>query len=542
MTEKPDYDAQLLHRFKIARHFAAGILGYGDLTASAEELGVCVRTLRRDARRARQHQDFASWRPKQRGRKLGTRTTTDRVKQIVEREVYAAAGDPRNIALTAREIEAGVNLAGQPADAKRSQRTYRRMAREIEEANAAYFAKKRFGRHGIHDHTLQRGSLEVTAPLQIVMLDHTPLHARILVDIDGEQIEARVWATAARDLYTGVCLSAFLSCLAPSATTVAVCMAMMAIPKTDILRSYDTAGEWDAFGVPLKLYVDGAAELSSETVRNALGRLGGELVVGIPGRPEARGAMERMFRTLNSQFDRLPGATLSNPQDLEAHGGPRPATLTLEQAQRALLNAVTTYNYESYGSDRLPPIMAWKDAVERGVMHGQIPLDPHATFVHFLPRRRCKIIFEGIKLLGCVYRSEYLAGLRWRGVSHVEVAFDPRDISAVWILEEGNAAHRTERAYPRQAPRDMYACRRWRSGRYAAARNRRDTAVLAELKAQRDSNQNWAAPTSAFGSTQEAIEAEDPKPIRVDKAGFEEAALPKLPANFSATPFKGRVR
>lgn len=489
MIGQRGWNSELPKRFMVARKFVAGVLGWGDYQAAAAELNISVDTLRRDIRRAKQHERFDAWRPRQRGRKPGSTKFPSRVHQIVEREAYKAAKHPQNYALTAREVEGALIAEGLPAEQIPSLSSTSRLLRSLEAGNFAHFQRARHGRHGEHKTALQRGVITAGRPLEIVMIDHTILDAQVWFDIGDQRVAIRPTFTAAKDVCTGVVLAAFLSPQRPSASTVALAMALISVPKTNLLRQHDLPGSWEACGIPLTVLADG--EFRSDSLQRALAQWGGELIIGPPGKPNKRPHIERQFGISKELVHRLPGATLSNPQHLEAHGGRRSPEITFEQAQRALLNIVTTHNNETYGGDKPPPLARWEAQInQRGVL-AQAPVSPFETFIHFLPRRFPKVQYEGLKLLSGIYRSPAIAPLRFEGVKQVEVAFDPRDISQVWLVRDGQTPVAVPRVVNKHAPKDRYAYAQWLRGERRAAKALRDNSLLSALKVARDVNHLW---------------------------------------------------
>jgi putative transposase len=326
---REDVQEDALHtRFVVARAFATGRLHDFDRARACDELGISLRTLRRDIARAKNCLTIDEWRPKKRGPPKGQRRVKHEVLREVESVVYSAADQKLNVRKLGRDLERLLAGRGIAAIDVPSQSTLERLVHDIEDADPAFFAERRHGRIGRAAHTLQRGSLETSRPLEIVCIDHTVLNARTFL-IEGEEIIVRPTFTAVIDLFTSCCLAAFISAFPPSRITVSLAMALMVTPKTDLLRAYGIPGEWEARGLPEVLYVDGAAELKSDAVKRGCKLTGIELRVGWPGRPERRGRMERFWKTTESEIHSWPGTTLGNPQELRAHGGGKATSLEL---------------------------------------------------------------------------------------------------------------------------------------------------------------------------------------------------------------------
>lgn len=564
------YEVKLQTRFAVARAFVVGKLREWSVGERAcAELGISRRTLSRDIARAKTCQTFDEWRPKPRGPQPGVRRLPPGALELIELKTYANAHKKLNITKLGRELVLELGEKGIAA----SPSTVERAVRDLISMDAAHFAAASRGRDGVHDFSLQQGSLEVDRPLQIVCIDHTVLDQRTWLMTSVGEVAMRPTVTAAIDLYTGCILAAFIAPWAPSRLTVALAMAMMATPKTDLLKLYLIPGEWEPCGLPEILYVDGAAELKSKAVERGCKLNGIDLKVGIPGRPERRAKMERFWRTLNEEIHSWEGTTLSNPQELEKYGGQKPPALDFETVQRKLLAAICTYNNETYGSDKIPPIAQWRDLAGSTRMARMVPRDPRRTFLDFLPGNEAKIHFEGIKAFGCHYRGAELAGLRFQGVGRKEkvpYVFDPRDVSRIWVYFDGRYIE-VPREYPKRAPKDLFALLQWRKRKSALAAEKRDTALLAKLsEIQNDHNpfvidadepiQYFTTPKpipydeAVAGIRRDLVKSgrlppsallpEDQTPLAFMDDGFEEKQREDkgLPPDFNIPDFNSRVR
>lgn len=476
-----EHEGKLRSRFRVALAFVQGDLGRNEYSDACRALGISEKTLKRDIQRASKASTFDEWRPKKRGPPQGQRRVEPSVFAIVEERVYANESTKLNVAKLGRDLDHELHNAGINAIDIPSPSTLERLVKDIQAADPAHFAGRRHGRLGKRDHSLQIGSLVTTRPLEIVCIDHTPLDHRTF-SLGDEDISVRPTATAAMDLHTSVCLAAFVSLFPPSATTVALAMALCAIEKTDILRAYGIPGEWEAGGLGETLYVDGAAELTSEAVQWGCDRHNMELRVGLPGRPERRARMERLWGTLRSEVHSWEGTTLSNTEELKKHGGQKPPMWNLEEVQRRFLIAAMEYNNETYGGPKIPPIMQWRDQSSLAAVNRRIPRDPAQVFIDFLPYETREITFEGIRFANCFYRSGDLAKLRYDGVKSTTIRYDPRDVSRIWISgDRGYLA--IPRTYPKGAPAELFALRRWGKRQSQIAQEKKDSELLRQLAA-----------------------------------------------------------
>lgn len=519
-TYRSAKDEMLLERFRFARAFVDGSIGYFERAGISGAAGVSSRTFARDVQRARQCLTFEDWRPKKRGPPAGRRRSGKVVKDVLEGLTYGRANEKLNVSALVRSARNDLlNMGLQEADIP-SDRTMARFIEDIIRADQAHFARARYGRRGRFEHALQLGSLEAELPLQVVCIDHTPLDARVF-DLEGFKV-IRPHITAAIDVATGACLAAFLSPHAPNGYTVAICLALISADKTPILRSYGIPGDWEAGGIPQTLSVDRGAELGSDAVQSGCERYGISLIVGLPGVPERRGAMERLWRTLNSEIHTWPGTTLSNTEELDRHGGQADAVWTFEQAQYRLLIAAMEYNNETYGQPNLTPFAEWR-RLQAGRKLRVTARDPGDVFVDFLPGVERQLTFSGISFERCAYRSGDIASLRYRGVSKVILKYDPRDLREIWVDTPDGQRIKVPRVYPKAAPHTRYALRLWKREKARQARASRDSHLLAQLHAAKQATRgdHWPALLARMGAV-------DP--------GEERSALPDSQQMLEAEP------
>lgn len=545
-TTADGYETKLRSRFRVALAFAQGDLGWADYGPASETLGISEKTLKRDIKRASKHQMFENWRPGKTGPKKGSRRAGPQVMGIIAEHVYANESAPLNIAKLARDVEHELHNRGVRATDIPSPSTVERIVKDIETADPAHFAWRRHGRLGRRRHSVQRGSLETTRPLEIVCIDHTPLDHRTFV-LGGEEVVVRPTATAVMDLHTTVSLAAFVSLHPPSATTVALAMALSAINKTEVLKKYGVPGEWEASGLGETLYVDGAAELTSDAVQSACDRYNIELRVGLPGRPERRGRMERLWRTLNSEVHSWEGSTLSNTEHLKEHGGQKPPVWDLEEVQRRFLLAVMEYNNENYGGPKLPPIMQWRDQSSNAAVNRRIPHDPQRVFVDFLPSDKREVTFEGIRFANCFFRSGEIAKLQYEGVKSVTIRYDPRDVRKVWIeTEAGYTA--IPRVHPKHAPAELFALRHWGRRQSQIAQEKKDSELLRAIAAAKKIKPSRWSIFKEFDESElssQEVKEEIWRPAVTqgkDVSAADHRSDVGLPADFSIPEFKARLK
>jgi putative transposase len=117
------------------------------------------------------------------------------------------------------------------------------------------------------------GSFEAAWPLSLVQIDHTLVDVIVVDRITRAPIQ-RPWLTLAIDVCSR-CVSGFhLSLEAPSATSVALCLAHACLAKNAWLMERGIECDWPVWGVPDRLHLDNAKEFRSEALRRGCEQYG----------------------------------------------------------------------------------------------------------------------------------------------------------------------------------------------------------------------------------------------------------------------------
>ncbi|WP_245673316.1 DNA-binding domain-containing protein [Nocardia lijiangensis] len=132
--------------------------------------------------------------------------------------------------------------------------------------------------------------------LERVQIDHTPADVIVVDELHRLPI-GRPYVTAAIDEASKCVPGLVITLEAPSATSVGLCLAQMAIDKRAWLERLGVDAMWPMSGKPVQLYVDNASEFKSEALRRGEHRCSGPPAPGEPGcdphrprRPTARPA------------------------------------------------------------------------------------------------------------------------------------------------------------------------------------------------------------------------------------------------------------
>lgn len=334
----------------------------------------------------------------------GTRTfPTDLVKLI---EGMALQKPPPSIATIHRRI---TNLVGDQGWPTPSYGSVRDIVRQIDPAmltlaheGAAAFRDKF---ELVHRHRADR-------PNATWQADHTELDIRIL---DSNGREARPWLTTVLDDHSRAVMGYMAFLGAPSALNTSLAL------RQAIWRKADPA--WPMCGIPDVLYVDHGSDFTSLHLEQASADLRFRLIYSAVARPQGRGKVERLFRTINTELlPELPG-------HLSAGKPVSPPRLSLAELDAAIgAYIISTYNVRLHSEIGAAPVDAWRG-------QGWLPRMPETlaeldSLLIMVAKART-VHRDGIRFEGLRYFDPTLAAYVGEPVT---IRYDPRDVGEVRVF------------------------------------------------------------------------------------------------------------
>jgi putative transposase len=239
-------------------------------------------------------------------------------------------------------------------------------------------------------------------PLDWLQVDHTPVDLIIVDPIDRSPI-GRPWITVAIDVFSR-CIAGFhLSLEAPSATSVGLCLALVATDKVPWLQQRGIDAHWPIVGKPHRLGIDNASEFHSAAFERGCAQHGIAIEWRPPGQPHFGGIVERVIGTLMQLVHALPGTTFSNPTERGGYDSDKTACLILEELERWLAVAITKYYHlkPHEGMDNEIPLHRYEQGLQSLTVANKTvptPRDPRAFLIDFLPLVRRSLQRDGITI------------------------------------------------------------------------------------------------------------------------------------------------
>lgn len=168
-------------------------------------------------------------------------------------------------------------------------------------------------------------------------IDHTPVDV-LLVCEQTWMVLGRPWLTLIVDRRSRMIAGFYIGFHAPSATSVLYALRQAILPKDAVLATFPTKNPWPVRGCPMALVLDNGMDLHATSVEEFCLETQIEMRFMGAGKPELKGAVERLFGTLSRDlFHTLPGTVFGNVDDRGDYPSEDRAALTLHTFTEVLI-------------------------------------------------------------------------------------------------------------------------------------------------------------------------------------------------------------
>ncbi|CAO3460214.1 TniA putative transposase [Azospirillum argentinense] len=401
---------------------------------AAATLGVSRATIYRMVARYRADPRTSSLIVSRGGRPAGLRLIPSEVESIIDHRIntsYLTKQKPRLAALH-KEIQAACHEKRLPAP------SYNTVASRVRELNARQvLAKREGGKVARNKFGLVTTAFVAEGPNSVWQIDHTLVDLIVLDEYFREPV-GRPWVTFIIDVATRMVAGFYLTLDPPSTTSVALALTHAVLPKDEWLRNRSIDGAWPICGLPQALHMDNAKEFHSKDIKRGCEEYGIATQYRPVRTPHFGGHIERLIGTMMGAVHLLPGTTHSNSQERGEYRSAEHSAMTMRELEAYLAREIVgTYHNTVHSSLSMPPNKKWRDTVAS--MPGQAPRQPkdHRQFVlDFLPSKPRRVLRDGIHLFNIVYFDRVLATWLTSDNRDVEVKYDPRNISRVYIRDD----------------------------------------------------------------------------------------------------------
>ena len=314
--------------------------------------------------------------------------------------------------------------------------------------------------------------------LERVEIDHTPLDLIVIDELNHLPL-GRPWLTLAIDRHSRAILGFYLAFHAPSSYSVMRCLKRCVLPKADWIKELGgIKNTWPMHGIPMEVVFDNGMDLHSNAVSRICFEMGCRVSFCPTGEPYFKGAIERMFGTLNTGLiHTLPGTTFSNIKQRGDYPSEAKAVLTLPDATRLIaMWIVDTYHQRRHRSTGETPHERW--CRQLASVEIEFPAIPEELDVLVgIPAERQKITHEGILFETIHYNNADLQFFSQRigRKRAVQFKYFEEDVGYIQVYdEERNEYIRVEAAakyaeYANGLSRQLHLItRRWAEKTYGA--------------------------------------------------------------------------
>ena len=284
---------------------------------------------------------------------------------------------------------------------------------------------------------ISMGGLKVSAILERIEIDHTPLDLMI-IDKNTMLPRGRAWITLAIDKHSRMVIGFYICSHAPSSYSVLQCLKQMILPKDEWLDRFpDIKGKWPAYGIPHLIATDNGMDLHSEAFQKACLEMGIQILYCPAARPETKGSIERFFRTLNQGLiHRLPGTVFSSIDERGDYPAEELACIDLETLVHLITKwIVDIYNVTYHRGIGTTPLLKWMESAEKCMI--ELPAYPQSLdVITGIPAKRT-IFHYGIELDSLHYNSKLLQEIRRRAGENIQVQlkFYDDDIGYIHVYD-----------------------------------------------------------------------------------------------------------
>ncbi len=269
---------------------------------------------------------------------------------------------------------------------------------------------------------------------------------------DAGRLVGRPMLLSAVDMYSGMCCGYSLTWEGGTYSLRSLMLNLVA-DKAKHCKKFgvDIKNEdWNCKGLPYFFMTDRGKEYTSETFEQ-ISDLGVQ-IINLPSyRADLKSKVEKFFDVVQNLYKpHLKGRGVIEPdfQERGAHDYRKDACITLEEFEKIMLHCIIHYNTKSvveefpYTENMLcADVKPYRNAIWNYMLQqgsGLIQVKQEDVVLTLLPRTPAKFTRKGLMANGIRYRhtdgnytQRYLSG------DSVTVAYNPEDVSKVWLLEDG---------------------------------------------------------------------------------------------------------
>lgn len=296
---------------------------------------------------------------------------------------------------------------------------------------------------------LGNGIQEFAPAVGVGMLDATVCDIYLVNEAGG--LVGRPILTACVDAYSGLCCGYSLS-WEGGVYSLRNLMTNVIADKMELCKKHGISikpEEWNCKMLPATLITDMGKEYVSNTFEQ-IAELG-VTVVNLPSyRPELKGAVEKFFDFVQGLYKpHLKGKGVIEPdyQERGAHDYRKDARLTMADFEKIVFRCIVYYNSkriidnfpytEKMLAEDIKPYASsiWNYGINQAGTN-LIPVDYNTLIFTLLPRTTGRFSRKGLVVNKLRYKNDEFTE-RYLNGGTATVAYNPDDVSEVWLVEKG---------------------------------------------------------------------------------------------------------
>ena len=281
-----------------------------------------------------------------------------------------------------------------------------------------------------------------------------------LLSADRQRIIGRPTLYVVVDVFSRMVAGFYIGLENPSYVTAMSALTTSMSDKIELCAHYDleiTQEQWPTVGIPDAILAD-RGELLGHQIESLEKAFGVRIETAPPYRGDAKGIVERYFRTLQAEFKPFTPGVVTGTK-VRKQGGKDyrlDATLTLDDFTQIMLASILHRNQyavlSKYDRDpdmpndmALTPLNIWNWGIQNRT--GRLKnVSEQALRIALLPRQKVHLSDLGISCFGAYYTSKELLASGWlhrngdRRVTGLQAAYDPAVADYIYLFLEKDSS------------------------------------------------------------------------------------------------------
>ncbi len=307
-----------------------------------------------------------------------------------------------------------------------------------------------------HRPILSTSTIEAYGPGAVFQIDSTIGDIYLVSKLDPRKIIGRPVIYEVIDVFSRMVVGLYIGIENASYLTAADALANAMTDKVSFCKLYGvniTSKQWASCHIPDAIIADNA-ELKGKQIENFIEAFSVRTENTSAYRGDCKGIVERHFRTIQATFKRHLGGTID--KDFRQRGAEDyrlGAALTLDDLTTAFIHCILFHNnaHEISKYDKDFKMMAedvpaipvelwnWGIANRSGALRSQ---SEKVIKAYLLPRASARVTRKGVLFQGCYYHCDRAMEEGWyvragQKTWKIEISFDPRNISNIYIPKRG---------------------------------------------------------------------------------------------------------